>query len=185
MKKNTLFNILVVIVILALAVLITILFLRNEQLQNDIEKLQNDTNSGEVLINDDYETDTIMMEGLEETIITKKYKSDLGYSIKYDFETFILKRENRCDFYYTVNDNAYFSICVVDQITNMDTTVKVGENTYYVKKEIVNNLINNNYYIKNNNKYYAISEYYQNNIEVEEGLALRMYYTIETIKFDK
>ena len=185
MKKDYLFKILLVIVLLALGILNVFMVKKlNETnnkiniLENNINKIKEDNNMDE-----DIDEEIINIEGIEESIKVKTYNSSLGYSIKYDIDVFKLENKYKCDYFYTSNDEVYFSICEENSVVIKNTDLYEINGIKYPKDTLItinDDILITKYYIKINNKYLVIETQYPNTSEYIEGFGTRILNTIDS-----
>ena len=184
MKKDYLFKVLLVIVLLALGVLNVFMIKKLDETNNKINILETNLNKlKEDNSNEDIKDDVINIEGIEENIKVKEYKSSLGYNIEYDIDVFKLENKNKCDYFYTSNDEVYFSICEEDSVVKKNTDIYEINGKEYPKDTLItidDNILITKYYIKTNNKYLVIETQYPNTTEYIEGYGTRILNTINS-----
>lgn len=186
MKKDYLFKILLVIVLLALGILNVFMVKKLNETNNKINILENNINKikeDNSNMDEDIEEEIINIEGIEESIKVKTYNSFLGYSIKYDIDVFKLENKNKCDYFYTSNDEVYFSICEEKSVVIKNTDLYEINGIKYPKDTLItinDDILITKYYIKINNKYLVIETQYPNTSEYIEGFGTRILNTIDS-----
>ena len=186
MKKDYLFKILLVIVLLALGILNVFMVKKLNETNNKINILENNINKikeDNSNMDEDIDEEIINIEGIEESIKVKTYNSSLGYSIKYDIDVFKLENKNKCDYFYTSNDEVYFSICEEKSVVIKNTDLYEINGIKYPKDTLItinDDILITKYYIKINNKYLVIETQYPNTSEYIEGFGTRILNTIDS-----
>lgn len=123
--------------------------------------------------------DSIMIEGMEETFDAKIYSSHLGYSLKYQDDLFNI----------SVLSNSSVVLNYINDDSNYIKIEKLNQNDYY---DAYNNysgsysLDGYNYsctFLRANGIYLKITKCINESSEYQEGLGIRMNYTIDSIDF--
>lgn len=143
----------------------------------------------------DPQTETIIMEGVEESKNTLRYISSLGYSIRYNSDLFVVKKQDGFDVYSREVDyytpNLYFKVeahktsfeSEIEKIPSYEETTTNGYKTIYFEKD-VEGVLETYYYIKADDGFFLIVSYYPNTTEYIEGIGRHIKDMIKTFKIN-
>ena len=126
----------------------------------------------------DKQIEYITIEGTEELIMTQKYVSDLGYSMRYDVTDFKVFKYKTQDIYKNLNDERVLVVVEKSQIPSNCTTITSTKeyNNCYIK---VDNYTEENY-ISSKNQVYKITIKTPGTTEYLEGTRVRIEHMLNT-----
>ena len=171
-KSKGLLKIIIAICIIFICVC-AIFFIKDLFKENGDTKLNYSTEEKEV---------TIMLEGQEESITTKKYVSDLGYSMRYDIDRFEVSKNKNQDVYkFIYNDEV---IVFVEKSSLPKNCEKASLKNDYNNCHKYIDETKEEYYIYDGDKVYKVLIKTPGGTEYSEGVKVRINYMINTFKIN-
>jgi len=139
-----------------------------------------DKNCEKVNISTDEKQEYIMLEGEQEKITTKKYISDLNYSMRYDIDSFkVIKYKGQDIYIFLYNDLVFLTVekSIVPK-TCSSSDLDISYSNCYIK---VDNSIEE-YYISLKDAAYKITVKSPNTTEYQEGIRKRITHMIDSFE---
>ncbi len=127
-------------------------------------------------------SETIILEGQEESITTKKYISDLKYSMRYDIDRFKVSKNNKQDV-YTFIDNKDVVVFVEKSTLPNDCKKESFENGYNNCYKYIDET-KEEYYVYDGDRVYKVKVKTPGGIEYSEGVKVRINYMINSFKMN-
>ena len=137
-------------------------------------------------IKENYSTDKqlvyIKLEGQDELISTQKYKSTLGYNMRYDIERFKVFKYKEQDIYKFIGNDQVL-VVVEKSILPSDCNSEPLETGYNNCYKIINDNMEE-YYLTSNSRTYRILVKCPNTSEYNEGVKARIKYMLGSFEIE-
>lgn len=132
-------------------------------------------------ISTDKKVETIKIAGTNTTILTQKYVSDLGYSMRYDIDTFkVFKYKNQDMFKYI---NAEKILVIVEKGAAPQNCNRTNEELFNSCVVKIDNYTNE-YYITSNNKTYKVTVKTPGSPNYTEDIKSRINYMLNSFEIN-